>query len=222
MIKNSRIDIYNIPISKITSQYIGYINKAQELELDIAGEYIVMASTLMSIKSRMLLPMSKDDQSEDDDDPRTDLVAQLLTYQTFKDASSYLSELEDKRQQSFAKEESVPQSEIEIQLKPGSAVASDLTLTYISLLKRKKVNDTDSAVVEEESISIEDAADNVIGSLNKSKNKQSKFRSILKEQNSISELIVTFMAILELSKKQEIECYQESVNDDILIALKGE
>jgi len=90
LIKKNEIDIYNIPIALITEQYLEYLDIMKSLNLDLAGEYLLLASTLIHIKSKMLLPAQDDDQEEDEPDPRAELVQQLLEYQQFKEAASQL------------------------------------------------------------------------------------------------------------------------------------
>jgi len=93
LIKKNEIDIYNIPIALITQHYLEYLNIIKSLNLDLAGEYLVMASTLIHIKSRMLLPVPEDLADEDqEEDPRAELVQQLIEYQTFKDAAAKLAQ----------------------------------------------------------------------------------------------------------------------------------
>ena len=93
LIKKNEIDIYNIPVALITKQYLEYLNIIKSLNLDLAGEYLVMASTLIHIKSRMLLPVPEEPSAEElEDDPRAELVRQLLEYQAFKDAAAELTQ----------------------------------------------------------------------------------------------------------------------------------
>ncbi len=97
LIKKEDLDIYNIPIARITQEYLSYIELMKELSLDVAGEFLVLASTLMAIKARMLIP-SKSEESQEEPDPRAELVAKLLEYQKFKEASSFL----ERRMEEFA------------------------------------------------------------------------------------------------------------------------
>jgi len=91
LIRKNEIDIYNIPVALITSQYLGYIDAMRSLNLDLAGEYLVMAATLALIKSRMLLPAVEDGGDDEEEDPRAELVRQLLEYQVYKEAAGFLS-----------------------------------------------------------------------------------------------------------------------------------
>ena len=103
LIKKEEVDIYNIPIEKITSQYMEYLNLMRMLDLNIAGEFIVMAATLMMIKSRMLLPVEeRPELEEEEEDPRWDLVKQLIEYKKFKDAAIHLQEREINQEDIFS------------------------------------------------------------------------------------------------------------------------
>ncbi|MGR3741854.1 segregation and condensation protein A [Companilactobacillus sp. DQM5] len=224
LIKQSKIDIYDIPIAEITSQYINFLNNMKQLQLDIAGDYLVMASTLMSIKSKLLLPKKsyEEEDLEEISDPRDDLVAQLLTYQTFKKVSQYFEDRETGRRLSFSKEISVPKDDIKPFLKPNAVLASDLALTMSDILKRQRKRRPITETVENESLSIEEAQFNIIDRLKKNSSKKSSFKDLLKNKNSIDEVITTFMATLELMKSKEVKCYQESFKEDLLVILRGD
>ncbi|HAL91623.1 MAG TPA: chromosome segregation protein ScpA, partial [Verrucomicrobia bacterium] len=104
LIKKEELEIHNIPMEKITSQYIQYIELMKMLDLNIAGEFLVMAATLMMIKSRMLLPVEdRPEMEEEEEDPRWDLVRQLVEYKKFKDAALHLESLELRREDIFGR-----------------------------------------------------------------------------------------------------------------------
>ena len=92
LIKENKVDIYDIPIAVITGQYLQYLEMMEELDLDMAGDFLVMAATLIHIKSRMLLPVDEEAPGEEQEDPRLELIQRLLEYQTFKDVSLGLRE----------------------------------------------------------------------------------------------------------------------------------
>lgn len=223
LIRQSKIDIYDIPIAEITGQYIAFLNSSKELQLDIAGDYLVMASTLMSIKSKLLLPKTNFDEEEivEDSDPRDDLVSQLLTYQTFKKASKYFEDRETGRRLSFSKEISVPETDIKPFLQPNSVLASDLALTMSDILKRQKQRAPITETVENESLSIEEAQFNILDRLKNGTNKSRSFRDLLNNKNSIDEVVTTFMATLELMKSKEVSCNQESFDSELIVILRG-
>jgi segregation and condensation protein A len=123
LVRKEEVDIYDIPIAKITDQYIRYIELLKSLDIDLAGDFLVMAATLMQIKSAMLLPKVEPDQLRDDDliDPRTELVRQLLEYKKFKDAANLLSAAADEQQERYPR----PDALVE-RLKPGAEPEFDI------------------------------------------------------------------------------------------------
>jgi segregation and condensation protein A len=123
LVRKEEVDIYDIPIAKITDQYIRYIELLKSLDIDLAGDFLVMAATLMHIKSAMLLPRDQPDQFQDDDlsDPRRELIHQLLEYKKFKDAANLLNAAADEQQERFPR----PSAIIE-QLRPGAEPEIDI------------------------------------------------------------------------------------------------
>ena len=127
LVRKEEVDIYDIPISKITDQYIRYIEMLKSLDIDLAGDFLVMAATLMQIKSAMLLPKAEPDQYQDDDlnDPRTELIRQLLEYKKFKDAANQLNAVADEHKERFGRpgtivEKLKPDAEPEIDIEQVS------------------------------------------------------------------------------------------------------
>ncbi|MBL3530163.1 segregation and condensation protein A [Companilactobacillus zhachilii] len=221
LIKESKVDIYDIPIAQITQQYIDYLNSMKVLQLDIAGDYLVMASTLMSIKSKMLLPQAPDeiDDEFEADDPRDELVSQLLTYQTYKRVAAYFEEKEQVRKQQFDKEVSLPTTQLEQFLEPGSVVLDDLASTYAELLREKKNRQPETETIENETLSIEDATNNIMSELKTVK--RTTFKALLKLHDNIEEIVTDFMAILELASKQLVIVQQADFKSELFIELRN-
>ncbi|CAJ1191464.1 Segregation and condensation protein A [Companilactobacillus paralimentarius] len=220
LIKESKVDIYDIPIAQITQQYIDYLKSMKVLQLDIAGDYLVMASTLMSIKSKMLLPQAPDEiEDEIQEDPRDELVSQLLTYQTYKRVAAYFEEKEQVRKQQFDKEVSLPKEQLDQFLKPGSVVLDDLAATYSELLRAQKNHQPETETIENETLSIEDATNNIMGELRSAK--KMTFRALLKLNNNIEEIVTDFMAILELASKQLVSVSQDGFQSELFIELRN-
>lgn len=221
LIKESKIDIYDIPIADITQQYLDYLNNMKVLQLDIAGDYLVMASTLMSIKSKLLLPKAPDEIEDDLDteDPRDALVSQLLTYQTFKHVSEYFKEKETKRDKLFDKEPSVPKTQLEQFLLPGSVVLDDLASVYSELLQDNLKRGPKTEMIEDETISIEAAQNDILQKL--SLHKKITFKSLLKVGHGVEEVVTDFMAILEMVRNQQIVAYQASLTSELFIELRN-
>ena len=220
LIKESKVDIYDIPIAQITQQYIDYLNSMKVLQLDVAGDYLVMASTLMSIKSKMLLPQAPDEiEDEIQEDPRDELVSQLLTYQTYKRVAAYFEEKEQIRKQQFDKEVSLPKEQLDQFLKPGSVVLDDLAATYSELLRAQKNHQPEIETIENETLSIEDATNNIMGELRSVK--KMTFKALLKLNNNIEEIVTDFMAILELASKQLVSVSQDGFQSELFIELRN-
>ncbi|WP_338214415.1 segregation and condensation protein A [Companilactobacillus muriivasis] len=221
LIKESKVDIYDIPIAQITQQYIDYLKSMKVLELDVAGDYLVMASTLMSIKSKMLLPQAPDeiDDEFEADDPRDELVSQLLTYQTYKRVAAYFEEKEQVRKQQFDKEVSIPTKQLEQFLEPGSIVLNDLASTYAELLHDQKNRQPEIETIENETLSIEDATNNIMTELQTVK--KTTFKALLKLHNSVEEIVTDFMAILELASKQLVSIEQADFKSELFIELRN-
>jgi len=221
LIKESKVDIYDIPIAQITQQYIDYLKSMKVLQLDVAGDYLVMASTLMSIKSKMLLPQAPDELEDDlqGDDPRDELVSQLLTYQTYKRVAAYFEEKELVRKQQFDKEVSIPDKQLDQFLKPGSVVLNDLASTYAELLREQKNHQPETETIENETLSIEDASDNIMDELKSAK--RLTFKALLRLTDNIEEIVTDFMAILELARKQLVSVQQADFESELFIELRN-
>ncbi|WP_300562447.1 segregation/condensation protein A [Companilactobacillus sp.] len=221
LIKESKIDIYDIPIADITQQYLDYLNNMKVLQLDIAGDYLVMASTLMSIKSKLLLPKAPDEIEDDLDesDPRDELVSQLLTYQTFKRVAEYFQEKEAKRDRLFDKEPSVPKTQLEQFLLPGSVATDDLANVYTELLHNQAKHAPKTEMIEEESISIEAAQKSILSRLGHER--KIAFKSLLKAKNDVEEVVTDFMAILEMVRNQVIVAHQADLRSELFIELRN-
>lgn len=148
LIHRLEIDIYDIPVSEITEQYMEYIHTMQELELDVASEYLVMAATLLSIKSKMLLPRQEEEWSdeeiieEEQSDPRDELVTRLIEYKKYKEAAVKLKELESERALVYTKPPSDLSEYLEEKepiLQKGNVTVYDMIAAFQKMLKRKKL-----------------------------------------------------------------------------------
>lgn len=223
LIRQSKIDIYNIPIAEITEQYMEYLHKMNVLQLDIAGDYLVMAATLMRIKSQLLLPQAPTEQhttaSDNTVDPRSDLVAQLLTYQAFKSVAQTLKQQEKKRRQLHAKPLSaLAAKDQEIRLKPGVKVAADLARAVADLLQKQDLSRR-SPQIKAEKITLKQAQTAIMEQLQLQP--QTTFGNLLRQQAGIEEVVTKFMALLELIKKQVIVVQQTDYQADILVQLRS-
>jgi segregation and condensation protein A len=220
-IRRDELDIYNIPISKITADFIGYIHDIRTLNLEIAAEFIYMASMLMSIKAKMLLPRpNEDDPATDEFDPRNDLVQRLLEYKRIKEASCALNQLAEARENLFPRgffekfEAEVIDELDEPLLRP---TLYHLMLAYKSVLERIPApmtrNVMDAPVTVEEQTAL---------ILSKLQNQlQVSFLSVLEGVTERIILVVTFLAVLELCKNSRIVVLVKDGHDDFWIALRA-
>lgn len=229
LIQTLEIDIYDIPIAEVTGQYMAYIHTMQTLELDVAGEYIVMAATLMSIKSKLLLPKQElvlDEEEEElisGEDPRDALVAQLLEYRKFKYAAQVLKEKEEERGQYFTKEPSNLDEYKEVipPLNPNQVTTIDLFLAFHDILERRKQLEPVETTISSESVTLEDKIAYIRLRLKQvPKNKGVSFNDLFAVYTK-SEVVTTFMALLELIKEGEIVAQQANNYEPILLYQKG-
>ncbi|WP_225350254.1 segregation and condensation protein A [Lacticaseibacillus pantheris] len=144
LIKQEKLDIYDIPIAQITGQYLEYLQAMQDNALDVAGDYFVMAASLMALKSRMLLPEPEPEPGTEElvEDPRAELVEQLLNYQVFQEAAGQLRDLEVERSASFAKPASLPPAEVTAPLAPGAVKLIDFQRAVADVVHRVQQQET--------------------------------------------------------------------------------
>lgn len=208
LIKENKIDIYDIPIAIITRQYLEYIELMKELDLDIAGEFLVMAATLIHIKSRLLLPIEETADTEELEDPRLELVQRLLAYKEFKEASLGLKEREDEWADIMYREAVPEQSDT------PEEDASDLSLFNLNIFDlltafRKILERAPAELVSitREALSITDRMAHIIEVLRG--NEAVRFEDLFKGNLSKAYLIVTFVALLEAIRLGLARVYQE-------------
>jgi segregation and condensation protein A len=217
LIEKKEIDIYDIPISEITDQYLEYLDQMMQFNMNVASEFILMAATLIEIKSQMLLPAK-----EKEEDPRQELVDRLLEYKLFKDVSEKLKKYEGESSYYFSK----PKEEMAItsdskaeQLSLNEINIYELYNVFMSLIKNQnlKIDNESKMKVYRENYSVKDCVDELMKKL-KTTGRVSLF-STIKEKNRISKeyVITTFLAFLELSNKQGMKIYQTDTYSDIII-----
>ncbi len=221
LIRREELDIYDIPIEHITTEYMKFIEDARRLNLDIAGEFIVMAATLMVIKSRMLLPVGRRtvDGEEDEEwtDPRLDLVRQLIEYKKFKDAAIRLETMEAMRANSFEYGGGRPKFEKTAADAKGALANLDL---YDLLTAFQEVLARANEIPQEElkgiRFSVPDKMDYVMERARKEG--QVSFLALFDpERSPKGEIIVTFLALLELLRQHRVIVYQNAAFHEITI-----
>ncbi|APB31462.1 segregation/condensation protein A [Vagococcus teuberi] len=223
LIKTLEIDIYDIPIAEITEQYMNYIHTMRTLDLEIAGEFLVMAATLMAIKSKMLLPqevVEVDDESEYDAlDPREVLVQQLLDYKKFKYVATVLKEMETERGDYFTKE-ATDLSDYEKEcapLEPNEVTMIDLYLAIHDVMTRAKEMEPMETSIVMEDYTIDDRIEFVMSRVRTLSKTEYVLFDELFTVYTRSEIVMTFLAMLELIKKRDIVVKQSSVDATIQI-----
>ncbi|WP_027407650.1 segregation/condensation protein A [Anoxybacteroides tepidamans] len=224
LINRYEIDIYNIPVAEITEQYMAYIHAMQELELDIASEYLVMAATLLAIKSKMLLPKHEEELIDEEighleEDPRDELMQRLLEYKKYKEAAHELKKREEERALLFTKppsDMSIYASKIETERRPLDVTVYDMLGALSKLLRRKKLQKPLHTKVARQEIPIEQRMEEILDELRKAKIRKNFFD--LFPYYDREHIVVTFLAILELLKKNLIVIEQERNFADIFIA----
>jgi segregation and condensation protein A len=216
LIKKDDIDISDIPITSITEQYMEYIEMMKLLDLDIVGDFLVMAATLMQIKSRMLLPPDPYEEEEIEADPRDELVRRLQEYKRFKDAAEALKDKETKQKDFFARS---PDEETRKQIVEDAretffeASLFDLISALSEALNKAPEEILHEIVTEE--FTVEQKIHDILHCL--LEESQISLMKLFKAAKSKMEMIVTFLAILELIRLKEIKAVQKRSFDDIEI-----
>lgn len=214
LIRKSEIDIYDIPIESVTKQYLEYMSNMQELDINVAGDYFVMAASLMYIKSKMLLPPEERplDEEGEDEDPRMDLVRQLLEYKKFKDAASYLHNRQVLQEDIFARNVPIEMPEEESTFLSNISVF-DLIDAFSGALR--KFEEGDVREIEEEKFTVAEKIahlrDVVIN-----KNKFS-LTQLIENMTNRHEIIATFLALLELMRLKVIKVVQDKIFGEIMV-----
>ena len=216
LIRRNEVDIYDIPISNVTAQYMAILRKMEQLNLEVAGEFFVMASTLMYIKSRMLLPRNEqknEENSEDEDDldPRWELVQQLIEYRKFKEAASSLETMINKAQTYTPRafEDGNEQTdERPLKYSDRIEVWNMFNQVLRRLSERMVVGE-----IHDEQVTVADCMERIIHTL---KTRQRfLFTELFDEQVTITQLVITFIAMLELTRLRKLSLEQNVPFGDI-------
>ncbi|MBR1816835.1 MAG: segregation/condensation protein A [Lachnospiraceae bacterium] len=223
LIEKNKFNIFDIPIADITEQYLDYVAKMQEENLDIMSEFLVMAGTLLSIKAKMLLP--KHEEEEEEEDPRSELVRRLLEYKMYKYAAYELKDMELDAVKNYYKAPSIPEEvkNYKEEIDPAEIIG-DVTLLKLNEIFNEVMKRTVDRVdpirskfgtIEKEEVNIEDKMLEIRESIRGLKG--INFRALLEASHSRQSVIVTFLAILELMKVGHIAIKQDKLFGDIII-----
>jgi len=216
LIRREEVDIYDIPITKITNQYMAYLNELQSIDIGLAGDFLVMASTLMYVKSQTLLPRSEITDEEDIEDPRLELVKQLLEYKRYKEATSTMTRLSEERSQRFSRPE-------ERLIDDGKEDDEKLNLDDVDVWKlaqffsgfmKQTLGDVIQKIVYDDT-PVHVYMDKVLNRLTRAS--AVSLKELLYESQGRSELIGFFLALLELVRLKKIKLEQTQDFDEIQI-----
>jgi len=215
LIKKEELDIYDVSIERITSQYLGYMDTFKMLNIELASEFIVMAANLMYIKSRTLLPVAVQPPEDDaeEDDPRWELIRQLVEYKKFKDAAGFLQVRDAEGAEFFAAAPEMPELTLP---EPAATQVGifDLIRAFQKVLKRFEDVHTLREIVDDR-WTVSDKIDHLLVIV--PVGGRVKFLELFNEATSRSEVIVTFLAILELMKLHFLQIEQERVLGEIIV-----
>ncbi|GGD69562.1 segregation and condensation protein A [Paenibacillus nasutitermitis] len=227
LIDKAEIDIHEVSISEITDQYMDYLSAMQELELEVTSEFLVMAATLLSIKSRQLLPkppvIEEDYDIWDDDglDPHDDLIAKLVEYRKFKQIAEQLREQEFERSLLYTKEpeDLTPFMKAEPANPIEGLHVGDLIKAFQKALRKAGRRNRVSTIHRDE-ISVKDRIRDIMELFRE--HEIVRFSKLIREEMGRHEIVVTFLAILELMKMKQVTCFQHQLFDDIVVHWRGE
>jgi segregation and condensation protein A len=211
LVKKDEVDIYDISIERITTQYLAYLEAFEVLQIEVAGEFLVMAANLLYIKSRTLLP--KDQQMPEDeveeDDPRWELIRQLIEYRKFKEAAAHLRDQEELQSALFPRAVSLDPAHapvIDENMMIGDVGIFDLINAFQRALKRLPAEEKQGEI-HEETFTVTDRINHLMRMVDRGVSM--KFEELFSEASTRSELIVTFLAILELIRMKQFQVRQE-------------
>lgn len=227
LIDKAEIDIHEVSISEITIQYMDYLHAMKELELEVTSEFLVMAATLLAIKSKQLLPKPPvfedhyEDWPDDGLDPRDELIQKLVEYRKFKQIAEQLREKEVERSLVYSREpEDMTPFMKEEKVNPVEGVhLSDLISAFQKALRRAARRNV-VATVQRDEISVKDRIRDIVDVLKQFETV--RFSRLIRENMDRHEIVVTFLAILELMKMKQVRCFQHQLFDDIVIHWRGE
>ncbi len=218
LIKRDEVDIYDISIERITKQYLEYIEAFQMLDIELAGEFIVMAANLLYIKSRTLLPVDQQMAEEDaeEDDPRWELIRQLIEYKKFKEAANRLREREAAQENLFPRIAVAPELPASTEnLMVDEVGIFDLIRAFQNILKRRAARTEDLREIFAENFSVSDKIEHLVN-LTRS-GVSLRFEEIFSEAASRTEIVVTFLAMLELIRMKQLRVRQDGQFGEIWI-----
>ncbi|MFC3882777.1 segregation/condensation protein A [Bacillus songklensis] len=227
LINRFEIDIYDIPVAKITEQYMSYVHAMNELHLDVASEYLVMAATLLAIKSKMLLPKYEDDTLDDmteleEEDPREELMQRLIEYRKYKEAAQELKRMEEGRGQYYTKAPSNLNhlaAEVQLENNELDVTLYDMLSAFQKLLKRKQMQKPLKTTVTRQEIPIEQRMEEILYELKTFEGKKRFYDLFPNPEREY--VVVTFLAVLELMKHNQVIVEQQDNFKELYVSYYG-
>lgn len=231
LIEKDKIDIYDIPIMRLTEQYFQYINAMEEKDLDIMSDFLVMASILLDIKAKMLLPKETKEESEEEEDPRAELTARLLEYKRYKYIAHELRFYEDYAERYFYRDDELPE-ELKSYVPPVDldkllqGVSADLLHEVYKkvLLRMNAAEDTSRqqffGVIKRHRISLASCLKNMVSYAGR--HRRFSFRQMLDDGADKTEVVVSFLAVLELIRMGKVSVNQEDTDSDIEVEVNDD
>jgi segregation and condensation protein A len=217
LIKKEEVDIYDIPIERITNQYMEYMTLMQMLNLEMAGEFLVMAATLMYIKSRMLLPEDQqvtDAEAEEGEDPRWELIRQLVEYKKFKDAGLQLGRREEQQANVFSRSGAATGIEVDEDIPLAEVSIFDLINAFNDVLKKASAREDFREIIEER-FTVSDKIEEILYTLRD--RSEMMFSELFAAASSRAEVVVTFLALLELIRLKRLKVVQTEAFGEIRV-----
>ena len=220
LIKRDEIDIYDISIERITKQYLEYLQAFKELNVDLAGEFVVMAANLIYLKSRSLLPVDQQppDEEAEEDDPRWELIRQLIEYKKFKEAAAQLHARELEQERMFARDGGSAAALAETPLRLGEVGIFQLINAFQNVIKRVEARE-DLREIFGEHFTVSEKIDIILRRV--ADGGRLRFSELFGEIASRVEIVVTFLALLELIRLKQIQATQPDPFGEIEIAAAG-
>ncbi len=223
LINQLEIDIYDIPIAQITDQYMHYLEQMKINQIEVAGDYFVMAATLMRIKSEMLVPRNENQADMEEafyeDDPRKPLMELLIEYKQIKEVVPKFEERQVDRADYFGKDPSnISIYNETIELKDQGLQAADLTAIFTEVLRRHKLETPQPTTIETDEVTVVEKMEDIRLRILKNGDYRINFSQLL-QKSTKQEIVVTFLAMLELIKDSRILVEQESIESDISISV---
>lgn len=214
LVKKEEVDIYEINLTRIATQFIEYVELMRQLDLEVAGEFLVMAATLMVIKSRELLPVDQQPEAEpeEEDDPRWDLIRQLVEYRKFKDAASRLQAIELEQERVYRRQPPPPSEETVAPRAGGEASLFDL-LSAVNLVLRRFEQPESPREIVEDRWTVSERIEHLRALVNRSRSV--RFFELFANTTSRSEVVATFLALLELIRLRQVRAVQAELFGEI-------